>query len=168
MAMAELLSVMPESHPMRSKVLDVFRKSIKGHVELQSGSGFWHQILDRDDSYLETSVTAMLSFSIARGVNRGWLPLIYAPVAQTAWKAVEQRIHEDGRVEGICFATTAAYDLVYYYNRPTRLEAMQGYGPVLLAGAEMITMLRQFDIDHTLNTFHYRPKNAQKTPGGQP
>ena len=29
-------------------------------------------------------------------------------------------------------------------------------------------MLRSFDIDHTLNTFHYRPKDAAKTPGGQP
>jgi hypothetical protein len=71
-------------------------------------------------------------------------------------------------VEGICYATTAAYDPVYYYNRPTRLDAMQGYGPVLLAGAEVITMLRTFDIDSTLNTFHYRPKGQAKTPGGQP
>jgi rhamnogalacturonyl hydrolase YesR len=168
MAMTELLSVLPEKHPQRAKVLELYRKTLRGHVMVQSGTGLWHQLLDRPDSYLETSATAMLSFSIARGVNRGWLPLTYAPVAQTAWQAVEQRIRPDGMVEGICYATTAAYDAVYYYNRPTRIDAMQGYGPVLMAGAEMITMLRSFDIDHTLNTFHYRPKGATKTPGGLP
>ena len=42
---------------------------------------------------------------------------------------------------------------------------MQGYGPVLLAGAEMITMLRTFDMDATLNTFHYRPKGAGEDAG---
>jgi hypothetical protein len=27
-----------------------------------------------------------------------------------------------------------------------------------MAGAEVITMLRSFDIEHNLNTFHYRVK----------
>ena len=168
MAIAELLSVMPEKHPDRAKVLEIFRRTVRGHVAWQSNTGLWHQLLNRTDSYLETSATAMLAFAIARGVNRGWLPLTYAPIAQTAWQAVAQRIRPDGMVEGICFATTAAYDATYYYNRPTRIDAMQGYGPVLMAGAEVITMLRSFDIDHTLNTFHYRPKGATKTPGGRP
>ena len=70
----------------------------------------------------------MFTFAIARGVNRGWLPLIYAPMAQTGWKAVEQRIRPDGMVDGTSVATTAAYDMVYYYNRPARPDAMQGFG----------------------------------------
>jgi hypothetical protein len=47
---------------------------------------------------------------------------------------------------------------VYYYNRPTGLGAVQGYGPVLMAGAELITMLRNFDMQQSQNTFHYRPR----------
>ena len=47
---------------------------------------------------------------------------------------------------------------MYYYNRPTDLGAMQGYGPTLMAGAEVIDMLRKFDVDKNLNTFHYRTK----------
>jgi len=35
---------------------------------------------------------------------------------------------------------------------------MQGYGPVLMAGAETIAMLRAFNVERTLNTFHYRRK----------
>jgi rhamnogalacturonyl hydrolase YesR len=100
----------------------------------------------------------MFTFAIARGVNRGWLPVSYAPVAQTGWRALEARIRPDGQIEGICVGTTAAYDAVYYYNRPTELKAMQGYGPTLMAGAEVITMLRGFDIRRVNNTFYYDRK----------
>lgn len=160
-AMAELLSVMPENHPLRGRVLDIYRRGVQGVTAVQSGRGMWHQLLDKPDSYEETSATAMFTFAIARGVNRGWLSPIYAPVAQTGWQALAKRIHENGEIEGICVGTTAAYDAVYYYNRPTDLGAMQGYGPTLLAGAEMITLLRSFDIERKLNTYHYRPKPSQ-------
>ena len=158
MAMAELLSVMPETHPDRARVLEIFRRGARGAVETQGGTGLWHQLLDKADSYLETSASAMFTFAIARGVNRGWLPVSYAPVAQTGWRALEARIRPDGQIEGICVGTTAAYDAVYYYNRPTELKAMQGYGPTLMAGAEVITMLRGFDIRRVNNTFYYDRK----------
>jgi hypothetical protein len=35
---------------------------------------------------------------------------------------------------------------------------MQGYGPFLMAGAEVTTMLRSFDIERKLNTLHYRAR----------
>ena len=155
MAAAELLSELPEDHPDRPRVLEIYRRAVQAVAPLQSGTGMWHQLLDKTDSFLETSATAMFTFAIARGVNRGWLMPTYAPVAQTGWQALATRIRGDGRIEGIVVSTTAAYDSVYYYNRPTELGAMQGYGPVLMAGAEVITMLRSFDIDRRLNTFHY-------------
>jgi unsaturated rhamnogalacturonyl hydrolase len=156
MATAELLSVLPENHPERARVLDIFRRAVQGVGAVQSGTGMWRQLLDKTDSYLETSATAMFTFAIARGVNRGWLAPTYAPVAQAGWQALATRVRPDGRIEDICVSTTAAYDAVYYYNRPRELGAMQGYGPVLMAGAEVITMLRSFDIERRLNTFHYR------------
>ena len=158
MAMAELLSVMPEDHPDRARVLETYQRAVQGVAAVQGGTGLWHNLLDKTDSYLETSASAMFTFAIARGVNRGWLAPVYAPVAQAGWKAVARRVRPDGQIEGTCVGTTAAYDAVYYYNRPTDLGAIQGYGPTLMAGAEMITMLRTFDIDKTLNTFHYRAR----------
>jgi rhamnogalacturonyl hydrolase YesR len=160
MAAAELLSVLPPDHPSRGRVLEIFQRAARGAASTQGGVGMWHQVLDKPDSYLETSASAMFAFAIARGVNRGWLSPVYAPVAQTGWQAVAKRVLPDGRIEGICVSTTAAYDPVYYYNRPTDLGAMQGYGPVLMAGAEVIAMLRSFDISHTLNTFHYKARKS--------
>ena len=161
MATAELLSVLPEDHPDRAKVLAIYQRAVQGVTQVQGATGLWHQLLDKTDSYLETSASAMFTFAIARGVNRGWLAPTYAPVAQTGWQAVARRVHPDGQIEGICVSTTAAYDAVYYYNRPTDLKAMQGYGPVLMAGAEVITMLRSFDIEKSVNTFHYRARVAK-------
>jgi unsaturated rhamnogalacturonyl hydrolase len=158
MAMAELLTVMPADHPDRLKVLEQYRLAVQGVAAVQGGTGMWHQLLDRTDSYLESSATAMFTFAIARGVNRGWLSPAYAPVAQTGWRALERRIRADGQIEGICVGTTAAYDAVYYYNRPTALSAMQGYGPALMAAAEMITLLRSFDVRKVNNTYYYSPK----------
>jgi rhamnogalacturonyl hydrolase YesR len=158
MAAAELLSVMPEDQPERARVLEIFRRGAQAVVAAQGGIGLWHQLLDKTDSYLETSASAMFTFAIARGVNRGWLSPAYAPVAQAGWQALATRVRPDGQIEGICVSTTAAYDAVYYYNRPTELAAMQGYGPVLMAGAEVIAMLRAFDVQPALNTFHYRAR----------
>jgi rhamnogalacturonyl hydrolase YesR len=163
MAMAELLTVLPEDHVSRPAVLDLFRRAAQGAVAVQGRDGMWHQLLDRVDSYPESSATAMFTFAIARGVNRGWLAPTYAPAAQAGWRALEQRVKADGRIEGISVGTTAAYDAVYYYNRPTDLGAMQGYGPALMAGAEVITMVRLFEIRRINNTFHYFPKAG----GGQ-
>jgi len=161
MAMAELLTVLPEDHPGRARVLDQYRQSVRGVAAYQGGTGMWHQLVDKTDSYLESSATAMYTFAVARGVNRGWISPAYAPVAQTGWRALEQRVRADGRIEGICVGTTAAHDMVYYYNRPTDLGAMQGYGPALMAGAEVMVMLRNFEIRRVNNTFYYFPKAAR-------
>jgi rhamnogalacturonyl hydrolase YesR len=163
MATAELLSLLPEDHKDRAAVLETFRRGVQGIVEVQGRDGMWHQLLNRVDSYPESSATAMFTFAIARGVNRGWLAPTYAPAAQAGWRALEQRVRPDGRIDGICVGTTAAYDAVYYYNRPTDLGAMQGYGPALMAGAEMLGLLRKFEIRRINNTFHYFPRTGGET-----
>lgn len=158
MATAELLTVIPDTHPDRAAVLAIFRRAAQGVIAVQGSMGLWHQMLDKTDSYLETSASAMFTFALARGVNRGWLPPTYAPAAQAGWRALEQRVRADGMIEGICVSTTAASDLTYYYSRPTDLAAPQGYGALLMAGAEVMTMVKNFDIQRMNNTFYYRPR----------
>jgi rhamnogalacturonyl hydrolase YesR len=157
-SMADLLTVMPEDHPDRAKVLHIYRRAVQGVAQVQGSNGMWHQLLDRTDSYFESSATAMFTFAIARGVNRGWLPTVYAPVAQAGWQALSRKVRADGQIEGICVSTTAAADAAYYYNRPTELGAMQGYGAALMAGAEVMVLVKSFDISRTNNTFYYREK----------
>ncbi|MDR3217873.1 MAG: glycoside hydrolase family 88 protein [Dysgonamonadaceae bacterium] len=145
LTLTEVLNVLPENHPKRSKILEQYKAHVRGIVALQSGEGFWHQLLDRNDSYLETSATAIFVYCIAKGVNNGWLDAVsFAPVAQLGWSAVATKINEKGQVEGTCVGTGMAFDPAFYYNRPVNVHAAHGYGPVLLAGAEMINLLHNF------------------------
>jgi hypothetical protein len=68
-------------------------------------------------------------------------------------------------VEGTCVGTTLAGDQVYYYNRPTSVNALHGYGPMLLAGAEMIRLInnKHIAIEYKVRTYHYMPKDSGKT-----
>jgi rhamnogalacturonyl hydrolase YesR len=150
MTEVELLEVLPENHPMRPQILDLLRAHAKGLASYQSGSGFWHQLLDREDSYLETSATAIYTYAFARAINRGWIDAkAYAPATLLAWNAVTTKVNEKGQVEGTCVGTGMAFDPTFYYYRPTSAFAAHGYGPTLLAGAEVLSLLRnkKFEIN---------------------
>lgn len=148
MAMVELLDVLPQDHPGRAKVLEQFQAHAKGLAGYQTGQGFWHQLLDRPDSYLETSATAIYAYCFARGINKGWLDAkAYAPAALLAWNAVATKVNDKGQVEGTCVGTGMAFDPAFYYYRPVNVFAAHGYGPVLLAGAEVINLVNNFTFE---------------------
>jgi unsaturated rhamnogalacturonyl hydrolase len=143
MAMVELLDVLPEDHAGREEVLELLRRHVGGLARYQSPLGFWHQLIDRNDSYLETSATAIYTYAFARAINRGWVDArVYGPAACLAWNAVASKVNEKGQVEGTCVGTGMAFDPAFYYHRPVSAYAAHGYGPTLLAGAEMIEMIR--------------------------
>ena len=101
-------------------MLEALRAHMRSVAKLQSGtSGLWHQMLDKTDSYLETSASAIFVYCIARAINAGWIsPVSYGSVAQAGWIGVTTRVNASGQVEGTCVGTTLASDHVYYYNRP--------------------------------------------------
>jgi len=150
MTMVELLEVLPKNHPGYPQVLAQLQKHIAGLLQYQDGTGFWHQLLDRNDTYLETSATAIYTYAIARAINRGYVDkLAYTPAVVLAWNAVASKVNAKGQVEGTCVGTGMGFDPAFYYYRPVNLYAAHGYGPVLLAGAEMILLLKntQFEIN---------------------
>ena len=143
LTMVELLEVLPENHAGRAAVINQLKAHAKGLASQQSGSGFWHQLLDRHDSYLETSATAIYTHSIAKAINRGWLDATtYGPMALLGWNAVATKVNQKGQVEGTCVGTGMGFDPAFYYYRPVNVYAAHGYGPVLLAGSEMIKLLK--------------------------
>jgi len=147
MAMVELLDVLPETHTGYQDVLEQLQAHIEGLARYQDGTGFWHQLLDRNDSYLETSATAIYTYSIAKAINDGFIDaLAYTPAAILGWNAVATKVNGKGQVEGTCVGTGMGFDPAFYYNRPIHVYAAHGYGPVMLAGSEIIKLLK----NHTL------------------
>ncbi|MEO5910416.1 MAG: glycoside hydrolase family 88 protein [Pelobium sp.] len=140
----ELLDALPQNHPGRTEILNAFKVHVEALASLQDKTGFWHQLIDRNDSYLETSATAIYTYCISRGINKGWLDAkAYGPMALLAWNAVSSKVTEKGQVEGTCVGTGMGFDPAFYYYRPVNNYAAHGYGPVLLAGAEMYRLLEK-------------------------
>lgn len=145
MAMVEVLEVLPKDHKGYKPVLEQLRAHIKGLGKYQTRDGFWHQLIDRNDTYQETSATAIYTYAIARAVNRGYVDAqMYGPMANFAWNAVASKVTANGQIEGICVGTGMAFDPAFYAYRPTSVKAAHGYGPTLLAGAEIIEMNKKY------------------------
>lgn len=152
----ELLDMLPASHPDREFILNQLRAHIEGLCALQSSEGFWHQLLDRSDSYLETSATAIYCYCIAHAIRSGWIEgITYGPVAQLAWHAISTKITAEGKVEGTCVGTGMAFDPAFYYYRPVSAAAAHGYGPVIWAAAEMINLLNEWHPRTNDSGLHY-------------
>lgn len=142
LTMCEVLDVLPLDHPQRGEILDLLRSHIEGLAPLQGKDGFWHQLLDRNDSYEESSCTAIYTYCIAHAINKGWISaLAYGPVALLAWHAVAASVDDAGRVQGTCVGTGMGFDPAFYMYRPVSPAAAHGYGPVIWAGAEILTLL---------------------------
>ena len=142
-------------------MLNLLRSHIRGLAKCQAGNGLWHQLLDRDDTYLETSASAMFVYGMARAINRGWIsPVTYGPVAELGWNAITTKINAQGQVEGTCVGTGMGFDYAFYYNRPTSPLAAHGYGPVLLAGAELIKLVKGQTFEINDGAVHFVPGAA--------
>ena len=141
-AEVEVLSALPENSPSRPQLLSILRRHLAGLQRLQSPTGFWHQVLDHQELWEETSCTAMFAYGFARAANRGWIEPQGKQVALRAFEAVESRISPEGLVEGSCEGTSIGLDLGYYAKRRQLEDGPHGRGAVLLAGTELLSPIR--------------------------
>lgn len=140
LAYTDLLSMLPEDHPKRDQLINNLQQYIKGISRYQSPSGAWHQLIDKSDSYLEMSCTAMFTYGISKAVNQGWIHKDYADVAEQGWKSIVQNMTENYDIRDICVGTGIRPSIAYYYNRPAKMNEPHGLGALILAGIEMTKM----------------------------
>ncbi len=140
LAQVELLEQIPVNHPKKQELIQLLTRQIVGFSRYQDVSGLWHQLIDKENTYLETSVSAIFTYAIAKAINKGWLDVRYAYVAAQGWEGVSGKILADGQVEGICAGTGISPATYYYANRPTPLNDIHGLGAILLAGCEMMKL----------------------------
>lgn len=145
MAQVELLESLPENHPMRDSLLSIFRNEVEGLCRYQSENGLWHQLLDKTDSYLETSGSSMFVYGIAKGINEGWIDKVYKNAAINGWKGLSKMITEKGDVKNICIGTGTSTSLSYYYHRPVELNDLHGLGSVIMAAVEIDRLMNEME-----------------------
>jgi rhamnogalacturonyl hydrolase YesR len=140
LAQADLLDRLPATHKDRNTLVMLLTKHILGISRYQSKDGLWHQLLDKPDSFLETSCSAMFTYAIARGINKGYLDKRFISIAEKGWEGILTKINNDGKVEGVCAGTGVGDNLVFYYERPIPLHDVHGIGAVILAGSEVLQL----------------------------
>jgi unsaturated rhamnogalacturonyl hydrolase len=141
MATVHLLDRLPADHPRRGEIMNILEKHILGIAKYQNGKGLWHQLLDKNDSYQESSCTSMFVYAIAHAVNEGWIDKRYSTVALAGWEGLKNNmITADGQLKNVCIGTGIQDDLVFYYNRPVKLNDLHGLGAVIEAGIEIMRL----------------------------
>ncbi|HTV43179.1 MAG TPA: glycoside hydrolase family 88 protein [Candidatus Sulfotelmatobacter sp.] len=136
--MVETLSAMDQNDALRPQLLEILRRQVAGLKRVQAPDGMWRQVLDKPELWEETSCTAMFAYSIARAVHRGWIGHENMAVARKAFAAVARNVNSDGSVSGTCRGTNIGKDLDYYVKRDRPADDPHGWGPVMLAGTELL------------------------------
>lgn len=139
-----LLDVLPENHKNRKELISILEKQIVGASLYQNANGMWNQLLDKAESYDESSVTAMYVYGIAKAINNKWIDPAYKRIVDTAWKTLkEQQITTDGHFKNVCVGTGITDDLPFYYNRPVGENEKHGLGLIIDAGIEVMKLYSQ-------------------------
>ena len=140
-AMARVLEVMPANAPHRDEYLNMYKQMVEALVPLQRTDGYWNVSLEDPTHFggKELSGTALFTYSIAWGINRGILKKkTYLPVVIKAWKAMSSEcLHPDGMLGYVQGTGKEPKDgqPVGYDNTPDFED--YGLGCFLLAGSEV-------------------------------
>lgn len=136
-AATEALIHLPKDHKLYSKILRNYQSHVNGLVKQQSNTGMWHQVLNKKDSFKETSCSAMFTMGILRGIKHGWLDKSFTEYALKAWNEIKYNIKNDGTVIDICRGTGIGYDHDFYYKRKRFDNDPRGLGAVIQAALEV-------------------------------
>ncbi len=138
-ALAETLRSFPRDHPQHAEILAGYRKMMEALLPLQAESGMWRQLVDREESWEESSATAMFAFAIETGVDQGWLDRErYEPAVDKAWEALVARLDAKANLQDICIGTGQSKDLQYYLDRPRHAGDCHGQAPFLWLAAAIL------------------------------
>lgn len=140
--LVESLTYLPPASREHQEVAAVLTDLAQALARYQDEQGFWHQVVDRPDSYAETSATAFISYYFARAVHQGLLPdQPYRQASARAFEALtKERISAEGVVYGTCERTPPLPSLEDYLRRSTPLNDPHGVAAVLLSAAGQLFM----------------------------
>lgn len=146
--MTEILKVLPPDHPHRGSVMAGYKKTMAALLKHQAPSGLWRQLVDKPETWEETSGSAMFAYSMVTGVKRGWLDqATYGPVARKAWLALANQLDPEGNLDQICVGTNKAAKEVgpeldvqyrFYLDRPRVAGDYHGQAPLLWTAAALL------------------------------
>jgi unsaturated rhamnogalacturonyl hydrolase len=134
MGMAETLAWIPAREPARGEILERLAILLCGLARLQDASGLWHTVLDDPSTYLETTLAAMIAYTIpavcSQNRENGLDMSEFEAMATGARAAVLQQIDDEGALQLVSHATPIGTRRMYA-TRPFGVFPW-GQGPLLL------------------------------------
>lgn len=151
MAIVDALDFIPEDQQGRSEMIVILQgmaESLSKIQDLQTGG--WYQVLDRSGdpgNYIETSCTAMFTYSMLKGVRKGYLDEKYLVNARKAYTGLIDNfitVDTNGIVTmtNICGVAGLGGDpyrdgsFEYYVGEVIRDNDPKGVGPFIMASLE--------------------------------
>jgi rhamnogalacturonyl hydrolase YesR len=136
MSYVEVLGNLDRQSPEYARLLAQFRRQVDGLLRLRDAqTGLWHTVLDRPETYLETSASAMI---LAALVDARRLEL-YDPADPNlithTWSALSAKVDGDGRVFDVS-GGTGPHNFETYASK-IRGTYTWGTGAFLLAGSAL-------------------------------
>ncbi len=146
--MAEILRDLPASHPKHARILAGYHKMMSSLLKYQAADGLWRQLVDKPESWTETSGSAMFAFAMVTGVKNGWLDsATYGPAARKAWIALVDQLDEKNNLMEVCIGTNKAQkevgedlgkQLAFYLARERKVGDLHGQSPMLWTASALL------------------------------
>lgn len=94
----------PEMLSEKEQIIAFVHELLDACLVYQRPDGLFHDILDDPNSFVESNAAQMLSYTIYRGVQAGWLARAYLEPADRMREAAYRQVDEFGLVQGVCGA----------------------------------------------------------------
>jgi unsaturated rhamnogalacturonyl hydrolase len=131
LGMVETLDQLPATHPAREEISQRIMALLDGLKAHQDESGLWHTVIDRPETYAESTLAAMVATGVRRAAAAGIrMPDDILGMAGRAHAGVLALIAPDGGLMKVSDATPVA-ELSMYATRPFGIFPW-GQGPLLL------------------------------------
>ena len=151
MALVDVLDYLPKSHPGHQKLINYLNNYAEAIIKVQDKTGVWYQILDlghKEGNYLEASGSSMFVYTLAKGVNKGYLPKKYMDSAKKGYEGILKefiQVDENGIVSiekncsvgGLGGNPYRDGSFEYYMSEPIRANDPKGTGPFIMASIEL-------------------------------
>jgi rhamnogalacturonyl hydrolase YesR len=105
--MTRVLRALPESlRAERKRLVAYIREVLDGCLEHRRPDGLFHDVVDKPETFIETNLSQMLSYTIFRGVKGGWVPKSFLKDAEIMRKAARAKVDDLGYVRDVCGSPT--------------------------------------------------------------
>ena len=141
-ALAILVRDLPESHPKRAEVVTLAKQFFAAVLNCQDKEGLWHQEMTDASSYVETSGSGILLYSLGVMLEKGLLNKKYQKNLVQGLSAYLDYIGPDGSVSNTCIGCLCPGKGTKedYINRKWALNDYHAFGPVVLAYTQAAKM----------------------------